>query len=266
MVLNILNEPPTNVQPRKLEVLSSIERFMHQSVAPIVRKVLSSAATVSPAAVTAGSSPSMTTSVATYSPSAPLSQGSVVGVSSSFRQGSGNQYIGARWASSNSSFSDMDTSRQHSRGIFADLDAGDANGQNRVMDGLTAVGNSPCNATYDPSGYAPVRAENDSQPDSSMSQNMVYEAPSMSLKESSTLSLPALESRPSTIPDSHLSPGDPGNTRDSNSSKVMDSASVDDDFSDFPVLEFEDPVADGNSFVKENNPSNASRKRGIEDV
>lgn len=54
MVLNILNEPPTNVQPRKLEVLSSIERFMHQSVAPIVRKVLSSAATVSPAAVTAG--------------------------------------------------------------------------------------------------------------------------------------------------------------------------------------------------------------------
>ncbi|KAJ8524523.1 hypothetical protein ON010_g16594 [Phytophthora cinnamomi] len=268
MVLNILNEPPTNVQPRKFEVLNSIERFMHVSVIPIVQKVLSSGSTpqVSQAAVTSRSSPAMRASVATYSPSVPSTQGNAVGMSSTLTQSPDNQYTGARWTS----FGEMDTPRQHSRGIFGDAESGEANGPPRMMDGLTAVENSPNNAGCESTVYAPVRAENDTQSDTSMGQqNMLYEAPTVTLKESSSLSLPALESRPSTITDTRLSsdaslsPG--GSARDS-SSKVMDSTSVDDDFSDFPVLEFEDPVADGNSFVKENNPSNVSRKRGIEDV
>ncbi|KAE8913598.1 hypothetical protein PF005_g14976 [Phytophthora fragariae] len=268
LVLNILNEPPTNVQPRKFEVLNSIERFLQMSVVPIVQKVLSSGsspqvASVSQAAVTSGSSPAMTTNAATYSPSVPTTQDNVVGMSSTFRQGTDNQYTGARWASSSSNFNEMETSRQRSRGIFADVASGDANGSTQMIDGLTAAGNSPNSACA-------VREESDTQSDTSMGQNMVYEAPTMILKEPSTLSLPALESRPSTITDSRLSSGtsllSPGSVRDNSSSKVMDSASVDDDFSDFPVLEFEDPVADGNSFVKENNPSNVSRKRGIEDV
>ncbi|EEY68795.1 uncharacterized protein PITG_18689 [Phytophthora infestans T30-4] len=38
LVLSILNEQPSNAQPRKLEVLNSIERFMQVSVIPIVQK------------------------------------------------------------------------------------------------------------------------------------------------------------------------------------------------------------------------------------
>ncbi|KAL8002404.1 hypothetical protein Plhal703r1_c15g0072161 [Plasmopara halstedii] len=42
LVLNILNEQPSSVQPRKFDVLDSIERFMQMSVNPIVQKVQSS--------------------------------------------------------------------------------------------------------------------------------------------------------------------------------------------------------------------------------
>ncbi|GMF27631.1 unnamed protein product [Phytophthora fragariaefolia] len=271
MVLNILNEPPTNVQPRKFEVLDSIERFMQVTVVPIVQKVLSSrstpqAATGSQPVVASGSSPAIATSVSTYSPGVKPSEGNVVGMPNNVRQDTDNQYSGPRWASSNSIFSEIDTPRQPSRGMFAD----DTKGSTRTLDGLTAVENSPNDTGYEPAGYASESDKLASQSSTSIGQSMVYEAPTMTLKDSSNLSLPALESRPSTLTDSHLTSGatlSPGSsTRDSSGNKVMDSASVDDDFSDFPVLEFDDPVADGNSFVKENNPSNASRKRGIEDV
>uniref|UniRef100_H3GWB7 Uncharacterized protein n=1 Tax=Phytophthora ramorum TaxID=164328 RepID=H3GWB7_PHYRM len=190
MVLNILSERPTNVQPRKFDVLTSIDRFMQMSVTPIVQKVLSSGAmphmnTSSQTVVASVPSPAVTASVATYST------------------------------------------------VRTEND--------------DAVVNQTENSTYQ------------------------YDAPTITPKEPHTPALPASESRPSSVTDTQLSPGaslSPGeNARDSSSK--MQSSSLDDslhDFSYFPEMDFEDPVPESSNFVKENNPSNIPRKRGIEDV
>lgn len=265
LVINILDEQPTNVQPRKFDVLTSIESFIQITVVSIVRKVQSSFMTSAPqAAVTSGPVPAVATSAATYAPGMPLTAG----------QGTEHQYAGTEWSSSNSIFSKGDTSRQSSREIFADsaevksslgrLGEDSTDTPTRMMDGLIPpVENSPTNSGYQ---YAPVRPEsNDTaamQTEISADQASVYEeAACMTPKEPST---PTSEFRLPTVSEMRPSPGATslgGMTRDS---KVMQS-SVDvlNDFTDFPELDFDE---DSSSFVKENNPSNVSRKRGIEDV
>ncbi|KAG7377947.1 hypothetical protein PHYPSEUDO_010754 [Phytophthora pseudosyringae] len=285
LVLNILNEQPTNVQPRKFEVLNSIERFMQMSVIPIVQKVLSSGAVsqVTTGSPAPGSSSAMTASVATYSPGPAPTRDNNFGMDSNSRQDTDHQYSGTRWTPSSSIFNGGDTSRQPSRGVFTDVEPKSSTGGHnttaintptQMMDGLTAVENSPSNAgeDYEPSNYVPMRAESDkvtNQPENAISQSRVYEAPTITPKGLCTSSLPAIESRPSAITEAQLSSVIPGgHGRDGNSSKLMD-GSVDDTLNEFSELaymgiEFGDPVAEG--LVKENNPSNVVRKRGIEDV
>ncbi|GMF14648.1 unnamed protein product [Phytophthora lilii] len=275
LVLTILNETPSNVQPRKFEVLNSIERFMQITVTPIVQKVLSSGAMAQSGsasqAMVSGPSSASAANVATYSSPA---RGNVVEMANSSRQTSDNQYSGTRWASS-SSYSGMDTSR---RGTFAaeDKSSIDDNGPRmdtptQMMDGLATAGSNPSTTAEPGYAYEQVGVGNDGQA-AGQSENSAdqYGAPEIAPKETQTSALPVSESRPSTITEAQLSSGadlsPDGNARDTNTTKMV---SVDDtlnDFSDFPVLDFDDPVPEGNSFVKENNPSNVGRKRGVEDV
>ncbi|KAL4160847.1 hypothetical protein PRNP1_001405 [Phytophthora ramorum] len=289
MVLNILSERPTNVQPRKFDVLTSIDRFMQMSVTPIVQKVLSSGAmphmnTSSQTVVASVPSPAVTANVATYSTGMPPTRDNRAGMNNDPRQ---NQFNGPRWASP--VFGGGDSSRQPSRGIFADVEAknsvdghgiGDSGPRmdtpTQMTSGMIPVGNRlPDNSNkseYESAGFAPVRTENDdavlNQTENSTYQ---YDAPTITPKEPHTPALPASESRPSSVTDTQLSPGaslSPGENARDNSSK-MQSSSLDDslhDFSYFPEMDFEDPVPESSNFVKENNPSNIPRKRGIEDV
>ncbi|ETN11783.1 hypothetical protein, variant 1 [Phytophthora nicotianae P10297] len=240
LVLTILNEQPTNAQPRKFEVLNSIERFMQMSVLPIVQKVLSSShlATGSRAPVASGSSASVTTSVASYSPGQPPNSVRMTAVpqpTSIFTDGQ--------------QFTDVE-----SKNTAGHVHSPTMNTPTHMMEGL-AAGNSPNNAV--------------SREDHKNCQNRVYEAPTITPKGLSSSSLPSVESRPSAITETRLpslSPG--GNTRDSKSSKMMES-NIDDtlnEFSELAGMDFDDPVVESSILVKENNPSNVMRKRGIEDV
>ncbi|KAG2760395.1 hypothetical protein PC129_g1873 [Phytophthora cactorum] len=237
LVLNILNEQPTSAQPRKFEVLNSIERFMQVSVIPIVQKVMSSSqmATGSRTPATPGSSSAVTTNVATYSSGLSPTRDNTVGMTAS---------------SVLQQFTDVD--------FAGHVHTPTMNTPTQMMDGLTAVGISPTNAESS-------RAEHDRK----VSESRVYEAPTMTPKGLSSSSLPAIEPRLSTITETRLPSFSPdGTTRDSKNSKEME-GNVDDtlnEFSELAGMDFDDPVVESSILVKENNPSNVVRKRGIEDV
>eukprot|EP00644_Phytophthora_capsici_P001330 jgi/Phyca11/504917/fgenesh2_kg.PHYCAscaffold_10_\ len=140
----------------------------------------------------------------------------------------------------------------------------------QMMNEMTAVGNSPANmspeAEYKCPEYTQLSTKNGAkvanQPEGS---NDLFEGSLMTPKGSS---LPAIETRLSSITDMRLHSLSPGGNARETSSKVME-AGVDDtlhEFSELDGLEFGDPVVEGSSLVKENNPSNIARKRGIEEV
>ncbi|OWZ24079.1 hypothetical protein PHMEG_000926 [Phytophthora megakarya] len=214
-------------------------------------------ASASKTAVTSGSFSTVDTSIATFSPGMVPSRG-LMGTPV---QATENQYAGAGW--SNSNCIKEDTSRQSSNNGFAESDT-------TMMDDLAppVEETSPTNSGYSSSQYAPIRPEsNDSvvmesmQSETQSDQAVVYDSTSSTVKESSSLA--ASEFRLPTISEVRPSPragSSPSDSRD----KLMQSSEDDlNAFADFPELAFDD---DSSNFVKENNPSNISRKRGIEEV
>ncbi|KAF1793892.1 hypothetical protein GQ600_16736 [Phytophthora cactorum] len=230
LVLNILNEQPTSAQPRKFEVLNSIERFMQVSVIPI----LTNGHGISDSGNAGFIFRSDDKRCHLFIGSAPTRDNTVGMTASSVLQ----------------QFTDVD--------FAGHVHTPTMNTPTQMMDGLTAVGISPTNAESS-------RAEHDRK----VSESRVYEAPTMTPKGLSSSSLPAIEPRLSTITETRLPSFSPdGTTRDSKNSKEME-GNVDDtlnEFSELAGMDFDDPVVESSILVKENNPSNVVRKRGIEDV
>ncbi|CAH0514941.1 unnamed protein product [Peronospora belbahrii] len=267
LVLDILDEQPTNVQPRKLNILNSIERFLQITVVPIVRKVQSSFTTSAPQTqVTLASTPAATATVATISSEMSSPQGGDPGRTG---QRTEDYYAASEWSSN--TISDM--SRQSSRETFTDsaevksssgrmIDDG-TDTPSKMMDELSPpVQNSPTNSGYMPSQYAPVK------PKSNDAVTMQTEVPegrtpdvfeaSVTPKEPSTptseFHLPTVsETRPPCSPGGVMKDG----------KMLQSNVDVLNDFADFSELDFDE---DSNSFAKENKSSNISMKRGLEDM
>jgi hypothetical protein len=274
LVINILEEQPTHVQPRKFDVLTSIERFIQITVVPIVRKVQSSFTSAASQAAPSAPYQGVATNVSTHAPGVPPAHDGSTGQVAA--QSGDHQYGGSEWAASNSVFNRIDNSRQSSHGAFADpVNAFRGNDEEnaRVMDGLTPpVENDPASGTdaaYGSSEYAPVRPESESL--QAVESTPGYEVATTAPKEPSTGDASKSESRPSATTDMRSSDecsSPSGIARDSSAKmQQQQGSSVDDlnDFTDFPELDFE-TMQENSSYVKENNPSNTSRKRGIEDV
>ncbi|CAI5744610.1 unnamed protein product [Peronospora destructor] len=243
LVIDILGEQPTDMQPRKFDMLTSIERFIQATVLPIVRKVRSSSTTSTPqTAVTSASFLAVATSVATYASENSPSQGGAQGLTEQ---------------SSRESFT-------HSADVKSSPDRiiEDRTDMPTRMDELPTSGeNSPTNSGYTPSQYASVRPESNNAAvmpsDTSAGQASVFEA-STTPNEPST---PTSEFRLPTVSEMRP-PSSPGDIM--RGSKVLQSnVDVLNDFTDFSELGFDE---DSSNFSKENNSSNISMKQGFEDV
>ncbi|KAG7395622.1 hypothetical protein PHYBOEH_003422 [Phytophthora boehmeriae] len=106
------------------------------------------------------------------------------------------------------------------------------------------------------------------QVDGGAGRRSTYEASTTASEGSPDSTLPASETRPTSRTELHLSSDITSSLGSSTGGKMMDAANVEDslnDFDDFPELDFDDPLQSTN-FVKENNPSNGAKKRGIEEV
>ena len=262
LVIDILGEQPTNMQPRKFDVLTSIERFIQVTVLPIVRKVRSSTTTsTSQAAVTSASFPAVATNVATYASENSPSQGGAQGLT---EQRVESHYAGSEWSSNTISEQSSRESFTHSVDVKSSpgrMIEDCTNMPTRIDDLPPSVENSPTNSRYTSSQYASVRPEsNDAavmQSDTSSGSTSVFEA-NMTSNEPST---PTSEFRLPTMSEIHHPSSPDGTMKDG---KVLQSnVDVLNDFTDFSELDFDE---DSSSFSKENNSSNIAMKRGIEDV
>ncbi|CAI5718751.1 unnamed protein product [Peronospora farinosa] len=263
LVIDILGEQPTNMQPRKFDVLTSIEHFIQVTVVPIVRKVRSSLTTSAPqTAVTSASFPAVATSVATYASENSPSQSGAQGLAG---QRAESHNAGSGWSSNT-------ISEQSSRESYTQS-ADVKSSPGRIIEDCTdmptrmeelppSVENSPTNdSRYTSSQYASVRPEsNDAavmQSDTSADQASEFEA-NMMPNEPFT---PTSEFRLPTVSEMRPPSSQNGIIKDS---KVLQSnVDVLNDFNDFSELDFDE---DSSNFSKENNSSNISMKRGIEDV
>uniref|UniRef100_A0AAV1U853 Uncharacterized protein n=1 Tax=Peronospora matthiolae TaxID=2874970 RepID=A0AAV1U853_9STRA len=267
LVIDILHEQSTNVLPRKMDVLTSIERFIQITVVPIVRKVRSSF--IAPTSQPTSSLPVMGTSSATENSGMLPARDSPVGITG--QQTDCTHHAGSGW--SPDTFSSLrNLSRQSSRETCSDSTETDSfsgrpgddcpNTPTRMMDGFSAaVGNSPSGSVSAISGYAPVRPESKDaiamQAKTSTDQVSEFKARRVQQEQF----LPTSELRLPTDSDLRPPSSPGGNTKESKELQT----NVDDlnDFADFPELTFDE---DGSSFARENNPSTVSRKRGIEEV
>ncbi|KAI9916743.1 hypothetical protein PsorP6_016778 [Peronosclerospora sorghi] len=257
LVINILDEQPMNAQPRKFDVLTSIERFIQITVVPIVRKVQSSYMTSAhSAAMDSGSFPTAASNSSAHASDTSSSQDAV---------GTPEQYVGTGTERSNSTSEER--SRQFSRSDSVEVNSSSSRCGDESTDCTTRVkdeflpSDSPIRSGDTSSQNALVRPTSDNtaavQAERSTEKVSAYEATMVSREQ---LSAPTSEFRLPTV--SEIRPqNSPGGVM--KESKVSQSnVDVLNDFTDFPELDFDEE----SSFVKENNPSNGSRKRGIDDV
>ncbi|TDH72324.1 hypothetical protein CCR75_002666 [Bremia lactucae] len=251
LVLNILNEQPTNIQPRKFDILNSIERFMQMSVIPIVQKVLSSTESISSA------SPSAGVRTAFSSPKADHN----IGMDTTSKQETGTPCN-----SSQSFLYEKDTPEVSTYEVESKNDLDNSSPtmktSRQLVHELKAVNNGSAindKAGFDPSDFVLSKADKEIL----SSQTLVDQDPITTPQEFCTSSLPALDSHLSASTETQLSSvSPPGNAQDVTNNKVMEN-NVDDTlnaFSELADMDFDDPVA----IV--NNSSKVLRKRELEDV
>lgn len=99
LAMNVLNEPPTNIQPRPFEVLNSIERFIQNTIIPIVQKVQAGQSSQQPSP--AGPPPTFQNSPASAGTSMNLPHSIGAGGASTPSTGNFNQAPAAYQVSSN---------------------------------------------------------------------------------------------------------------------------------------------------------------------
>ncbi|RLN83324.1 hypothetical protein BBJ28_00009188 [Nothophytophthora sp. Chile5] len=304
LVLNILNEPVKNLQPRSFDVLASIERFIQTTVIPIVRKVQSSGmmSQAQSTALTSGyestamsGSGTATTSV-THAPNVQSSHENLIGGGSDANGGAENQLPGGRWSSPNSFIiggSALPLASRpppaESKQAFQNVAENDGS-DSRMGPPKGMMGQQAATVGYQlnrpESSYMSSRLGNDGamaaiqmgsrQTNGSMDQNSAYGA-TAALKAPSIPTMPPSEPRPPAfaepLPSSKANSSSSDATGNPNK-LVQPPSGIDDslnDFSDFPELDFDDALQEslakgGSQFVKENNPVNVAKKRGIEDV
>ncbi|RLN37820.1 hypothetical protein BBJ28_00020387 [Nothophytophthora sp. Chile5] len=301
LVLNILNEPVRNLQPRSFDVLASIERFIQTTVIPIVRKVQSSGmvSQTQSTAMTSGyesnamSGRGTATTNVTHASNVQSSHENSIGGGSDANGGTENQLPGGRWSSPNSfaiggsalplaSRTPPAESKQVFRNIAENDDCDSGMGPRKAMMGQqTATDGYHLNRPE--SSYMPSRLGNDGamaaiqmgsrQTNGSMDQNSAYGA-TTALKAPSISAMPPSEPRPPAFAEPLPSSKANSSSSDATNKLVQPPSGIDDslnDFSDFPELDFDDALQEsltkgGSQFVKENNPVNVAKKRGIEDV
>ncbi|KAJ0401836.1 hypothetical protein ATCC90586_008555 [Pythium insidiosum] len=247
LAIAILQEQPTNVQPRPLEVLASIERFIHSTVVPIVRKVHPQLLAQGPPAQSPQGYPGQyTNSLMSEQPGSGNSPVPTSGVNSQ-----ASSAMGAPAANLSQPGQNGLPGKQPPKGAAA-KSAGKSGGRKSPTNGTKRA--TPKNGTKAAGKKSPARLSPSGASSQAPTESFTNETPSMpSMPPSGLMSLserdlPAMkdDAKSESMPDDDC---------------LNDFADFDIEFSDDP----QDPLAKI-QFNKENATGNDSRKRSIEDV
>ncbi|GAB9473966.1 hypothetical protein Gpo141_00011109 [Globisporangium polare] len=270
LAMDVLNEAPSNIQPRPFEVLNSIERFIQNTIIPIVQKVQAGAGGQSSQQPSPGGPPAFQNSPANSATSMNPPHSAGLGGASTPNAGSFNQVPPAHQVNNVAS--------QPVQAPPAKETKGPASGRGKKAKGEQTGGQK-----------MPPRAK----------QNTDGKASTKRMSKAAEAKLAAQQSsqQPARVADGHQSPFGGGvsglekmptptvsptgnrtmsSVEDSAKAMALDAASkaaaedVDDDalndFSDFPELDFDEEMpAMKVQFNKENNSYN-TKKRSIGDV